>query len=528
MPERRIATVLMLDVVGSTHIASQLGDVRFRELSSRFNRLVRASLRRFGGKEEDHAGDGFFATFPQPDRAIRCAATVADDVRELGLEIRSGIHTGQIEDQAGKAHGIAVVIGARVMSLADAGDILVTSTTKELVTGSTFGFEDFSAHELKGVPGSWQVFAVTAVDEEVRARPLPAAEAAERLSTIQPSTGREDRRPRVWIAAGAGLLVTIAAIAFAVSSDGGPPPPPPGDGSNAPSRGSVVQVDTTTGKIVRSIPVPVPTVSTPGVTLPTNPHSMIVGQGGVWTVRFRHLFHVDPSRSEIRKHLTIEAGISFSLNLTEGSGTIWLADDRGVIEVNPATDEQRRALLFEWGGQRLVSSDVVFGDGFVWVGSSEGRLVRFDPATGRDRFRTGLDPIDTIAFGHGSVWTVDAVGGTIARYDPRSMRRVAKIDVPTAADYLVSGDGAMWALSQGVGTLTRIDPATNDVRDQVQVGADPAGLTFGSGAVWVGDEDGILRGVDEGTRQVTEIPFGAEIRTIAYDDETDTLWVEVA
>ena len=179
MPGRRIATVLMLDVVGSTHVAAELGDARYRELSSRFNRSVRASLKRFGGKEEDHAGDGFFATFPQPDQAIRCAAALAEEVRSLGIEIRSGIHTGQTEDQAGKTHGIAVVIGARVMSLADAGEILVTSTTKELTTGSGFGFEDFSAHELKGVPGTWQVFGVTAVDGAERGLPLPAAEAAE-------------------------------------------------------------------------------------------------------------------------------------------------------------------------------------------------------------------------------------------------------------------------------------------------------------------------------------------------------------
>jgi class 3 adenylate cyclase len=123
MPERRIATVLMLDVVGSTDVAAQLGDARYRELSSRFNRIVRAALKRFDGREEDHAGDGFFATFTQPDRAIRCAAALADDVRTLGVEIRSGIHTGQTESQEGKTHGIAVVIGVRVMSLADAGEI---------------------------------------------------------------------------------------------------------------------------------------------------------------------------------------------------------------------------------------------------------------------------------------------------------------------------------------------------------------------------------------------------------------------
>jgi class 3 adenylate cyclase len=105
MPERRIATVLMLDVVGSTHIAAELGDARYRALSTRFDRIVRASLRRFGGREEDHAGDGFFATFPQPDRAVRCAAAIADEVRELGIEIRAGIHTGQTETKVGRPRG---------------------------------------------------------------------------------------------------------------------------------------------------------------------------------------------------------------------------------------------------------------------------------------------------------------------------------------------------------------------------------------------------------------------------------------
>ena len=268
MPERRIATVLMLDVVGSTHIAAQLGDARYRELSSRFNRLVRAALKRFGGKEEDHAGDGFFATFSQPDRAIRCAAALAEEVRTLGIEIRSGIHTGQTEDQAGKTHGIAVVIGARVMSLADAGDILVTSTTKELVTGSGFGFEDFSAHELKGVPGTWQVFAVTAVNGEQRARPLPAAEAAERraaIASVGPSGAAApvgaDRR-------GLGTLAADRGRRFRGHTRRPETVPPAARDPVTPPE-AVVQVDPEAEPpIVRSIPVPVPSIHEPGVTLP--------------------------------------------------------------------------------------------------------------------------------------------------------------------------------------------------------------------------------------------------------------------
>ena len=525
MPGRRIATVLMLDVVGSTHVAGELGDARYRELSSRFNRSVRASLKRFGGKEEDHAGDGFFATFPQPDQAIRCAATLAEEVRSLGIEIRSGIHTGQTEDQAGKTHGIAVVIGARVMSLADAGEILVTSTTKELTTGSGFGFEDFSAHELKGVPGTWRIFGVTAVDGAERGLPLAAAEAAERRATIDPGAGRERPSLKAMIAAGLALLVAVAGIAFAVTR-GRPGSPPRTRSVAAPPSEAVVQIDPNREPpILKSISVPVPRVSVPGVTLPTSAHSMVVGQGGVWTVRFRYLFHVDPSRSEVRDRLTLEFGISFSVNLAEGSDKIWVAHDGGLDEVNPATGEQREAVRL--APVQSVSNDVAVGGGFVWLGGSDGRLVRFDPVTGRDLARTSLDPIDAIAVGHGSVWTGDTVGGTVTRYNPGTMRRVKKIVMPTAADYLVSGDVAVWALSTSVGTLSRIDPATNDVRYQVPVGADPSGLAVGSGAVWVGDEDGIIRRVDEDIRRVTEIPFGAEIRALAFDDETDTLWVDV-
>lgn len=526
MPGRRIATVLMLDVVGSTHIAAQLGDARYRELSSRFNRLVRAGLKRFGGKEEDHAGDGFFATFPQPDRAIRCAAALAEEVRSLGIEIRSGIHTGQTEDQAGKTHGIAVVIGARVMSLADAGDILVTSTTKELVTGSGFGFEDFSAHELKGVPGTWQVFAVTGVNDEQREPPLPAAEAAERRSSIEPSARRERPRRSALIAGTLVGFVTIVAVSYAVTREE-PSRPEPRD-EPTPLSEVVVQVDPEGEQpIVDTIPVPF-RGGGPGVTLLTSPHSMVVGEGGVWTVRFRTLFHVDPSRSEVRTRLELEIrGVPFSMNLAVGLDKIWIAYDEGLLEVNPATDEQRRAMTLETQGA-ATAADVVVGEGFVWVGLGDGRLIRFDPATGRHRSRTGLDPIDTIAFGHGSVWTADTLGGTVTRYDPETMRAEATIEVAAGPDYLVSGDAAVWALSRSLGSLTEIDIAENVAARTVQVGDVPTGLTAGFGAVWVGDKDGVIRRVDEDTRLVTEIPFGAEIRAIAFDEDTNTLWIDVA
>lgn len=522
MPERRIATVLMLDVVGSTHVAAQMGDARYRELSSRFNHLVRAELKRFGGKEEDHTGDGFFATFSQPDRAIRCAAALAEEVRSLGIEIRSGIHTGQTEDQAGKTHGIAVVIGARVMSLADAGDILVTSTTKELVTGSGFGFEDFSAHELKGVPGSWQVFAVTQVDGTERGRPLPAAEAAERRAAIEPGATR--KRPAAWIVLAAAVVASVVGLAFVVGRDDETAPPVNGD--IATPAEAVIEVDPErAAPIVRSIPIPAERHGTGHVL--TGAHPIVVGQGGVWTIRWTSVFHVDPSRSEVRKRITLDAAIAsspFSGNLAEGLDEIWIAIDGGLLEVNPATDEQRRVIE---RGSAPASTDVTVGGGFVWLGLGDGRLIRFDPRSDREDTRTGLDAIDTIAFGHGVVWTLDSVGGTVSAFDPTTMRPSEPIPVD-GADHIVIGDAGLWVLSRSHGTLTRIDPSTHAAVGTVQVGPNPTAMTAGGGAIWVGDEDGVIRRVDEDTRQVTEVPFGAEVRGLAYDDETGNLWVDVA
>lgn len=516
--------MLMLDVVGSTHIAAELGDARYRVLSTRFDRIVRASLRRFGGKEEDHAGDGFFATFPQPDRAVRCAAEIANGVRELGIEIRAGIHTGQTEDQGGKAQGLAVVIGARVMSLADEGVILVTSTTKELVTGSGFGFEDLSAHELKGVPGTWQVFAMTTLDDEPVAGPLPAAEAAERRRSILPLAERRRPRRAVLTAVVIGALTIASVVAFALSAGPDERVPRSANGGSTPLHSAVVEVDPEREPaIVRSIPIRVERHRLVGPTLPPAAHPIVVGQGGVWSVRYRSLYHVDPSRSEVRARIPLEIPISFSFNLAEGSDKVWVSFEGGVIEVNPATHEQTRVIAFD---STIAAVNIAAGGRFVWVGVGDGQLIRFDPRTGRDVTRATGDAIDAIAFGQGSVWTLDIVGETLTRFDPDAMRPRARI--PADGDRLVVGDSGVWVLSRTLGTLTRIDPSTNEPTGVVRVGPAPTGLAAGAGAIWVGDEDGVIRRVDEDTRQVTEIPFGVEVRGLAYDHETDRLWVDVA
>jgi class 3 adenylate cyclase len=160
VPDTVLATVLFTDIVGSTERAAVLGDRAWRDLLDDHHAAVRRELSRFRGQEVDTAGDGFFATFDGPARAIRCAQAVVGRVGDLGLELRAGIHTGECELHDGKVAGIAVSMGARVAALAGAGDVLVSSTVKDLVAGSGIEFVDRGSHELRGVPGGWRLYAV--------------------------------------------------------------------------------------------------------------------------------------------------------------------------------------------------------------------------------------------------------------------------------------------------------------------------------------------------------------------------------
>jgi class 3 adenylate cyclase/pimeloyl-ACP methyl ester carboxylesterase len=157
--ERTLATVLFTDIVESTQRAEALGDRRWRELLDAHDALVRGELARFGGREVTHAGDGFLATFDGPVRAIRCAQAIVTGVADLGLGVRTGLHTGECERRGDDLAGVAVHIGARVSAFAGPGEVLVSSTVKDLVLGSGIEFDDRGTHALKGVEGEWRLFA---------------------------------------------------------------------------------------------------------------------------------------------------------------------------------------------------------------------------------------------------------------------------------------------------------------------------------------------------------------------------------
>jgi class 3 adenylate cyclase len=166
-PDRILATVLFTDIVGSTKRAVELGDRDWRELLAQHHAIVRRQLARFRGHEVNIAGDGFLATFDGPGRAIRCAVSICREVRSLGIDVRAGLHSGECQVEDSKVEGIAVHIGSRVAATAKPGEVLVSSTVKDLVVGSGIAFEDRGTHALKGVPGEWHLFAVAPADEVI-------------------------------------------------------------------------------------------------------------------------------------------------------------------------------------------------------------------------------------------------------------------------------------------------------------------------------------------------------------------------
>jgi class 3 adenylate cyclase len=162
--DRVLATVLFTDVVASTEAAARMGDRAWRDLIATHHQRVRSLLRRFRGREVDVAGDGFFAVFDGPARAVRCGLTICDDAGALGFDVRVGVHTGEVELDGAAVRGLAVHIGARVATEAEPGDVLVTSTVRDLVVGSGLVFADRGRRSLKGVPGEWDTYSASAPD----------------------------------------------------------------------------------------------------------------------------------------------------------------------------------------------------------------------------------------------------------------------------------------------------------------------------------------------------------------------------
>lgn len=524
---RRLATVLFVDIVGSTALASRIGDHRWRDLLSRFHRLVRAEVRRRDGRDQDTAGDGVLATFAEPARAVEAAAAIIGAVHDLGLDVRAGIHTGEVGTIDGKLQGIAVNIGARVIALADAAEILTTGTVKDLVVGSTATFEERGAHTLKGVEGTWQVYSVSELNGRPLPRPLTAEEAAARLDALA-AVERPIYRRRSVLAA-VGLVVAAAAVAVPLLAAGGKAQ----KAVKPKDPISLVRID---GEHARIAAVVRDTAVGRG-----HWGDLWAAGGNLWQlVGHDHGRLIARNISTGRVVRSLPLGLdACSCRVAFGFGSVWLAND-DVVLTGPRAGETHVVVsrIDELSGRRhriawtgdVAEGTIATGNGAVWVLEADGTLVRIDPVSNRITARYDTHAIETTKLIPlaGYEWICECIINKVLRYDAKAGRgRTFSIPVQAEIVGVDSRDGkTLWLLDSAGATLTQMNPRTGKTDVPLGLGGEPQEAVVAAGAVWAA-AGGIVQRIDLQTKQRTTIamPRGVWADSIAADPRTGTIWV---
>jgi streptogramin lyase len=514
-----LGAALFTDIVGSTEIAAEMGNSRWAELLTRHHQIVRRELRRFGGRENDTAGDGFFVTFERPVDAIRCAVAAAGAVRTLGIEIRAGVSFGELELVDGKAGGLIVNTAARVMSVAGPGEVLVPASVRDIVSGAGISFADHGMHRLKGLEDEVRLFLVTGLDGNAVAPPLEADEAAERRRDIFPGPGRRHRKV-ILVGIAAAAVATAAAIAWSLGAGDEPP-----DRESAGSQ-FLVEVNPDTGDELQRIDTKIPHV--PGRATITS-RSVAAGQGAVWVLAATNpnpvLLHADPVHGDIRDPIGLH--FTFSNSMVSAFEALWVATGEVLVRVNAATDDLREVLRYSnpsGSGRASLSADRTH----LWLARTDGTLSRIDRSGKVTRQRNVAASADLVASAEGSVWVVDQVAGIVTRVDPASLETIAEVPVSGTIDRIAVAGDYVWLLDRGTGVVTRISIAETGSIRQASV-AEASDMAVGFGAVWVSHPDGTISRVDASTLQVTPrfARFRGAATAIAVDDTRGSIWVDV-
>jgi DNA-binding beta-propeller fold protein YncE len=511
--------VLFTDIVDSTAVAEELGDQRWKSLLDRHNRMVRGELKRFGGRELDTAGDGFFASFREPAPAISCACAATEVVRELGIEIRAGVHFGECERVGKKLTGITVVVGARIAALGDPGDVLVSSTAAELARGAGFGFEDRGTHILKGVEGESHVFGVSSADGHQRAPPAAANEAkARREAVVAGEARRRWWAPIVTAVAGLALLA-VAGLAVLLTRGGE---------LDIPGPDTVARIDPSRNAFDRVL----------AVGSHAYPQGIAFGAGKLWVVNVttKTLLELDPASGEGRVlgMPSTPTGVAF-----EG-GRVWLtfgflSDERRVSLLDPEDPTVLEAAPFSVPDG---SYPITAGAGSVWIADPLGSTVtRYDPVT-EERASLPLQadsgPVDVrVSSGsHGPVWVAAGREPSVSLIDAAHPARPKSFgtggDVPTAL--AVAPDGSAWVASEQSDSVLAITPA-GMIRVHEVLGArcdGPTGIAATGNAVWVSCAKSrrVVRLDASDGSFVTELPVGGAPGAMTVDED-GALWVTV-
>jgi class 3 adenylate cyclase/streptogramin lyase len=474
-PSNVLRAVLFTDVVGSTELARELGDQRWGRLLEAQRRIVRDELRANRGREVDTAGDGFFAIFEGPADAVRCAFIAARRVQELGLDIRAGVHFGEIERSGDQAHGIVVHTGARVMGQAGGAEVLITQTVKDLVAGARFDVQERGVFELKGVPGRWTLFDVLKVDDQLRPEPVEdatvASERRERASAGPPARVR-----RRWLLPAAIIgVLAIAVASFVVLR------PEP---SYIPGAGTVARIDG--HRFDRPIQVG------------SAPLALTEGEGRVWVMdRTSQIYWVDEQSGATGSRGT--EGVP--TGATTGAGAVWITagfgtgagPDATVSRLDTSTGQVSLAFTTP-----VDSQAIAFGADTIWVADpNTATVVRYDPVSRATRTipLPRSDPParpDSIAFGAlggAAIWVGDALSTNLYRVDTTGSNQIRTYTVGGPPTAIAMGTDAVWVTSERKDAVYAVDPASGSVRTSIDLGAQgcnaPTAIAISGQGVWV-------------------------------------------
>jgi len=484
--DRFVATILFTDVVGSTELAAELGDRRWNAVIASYYDVARREVRRFHGREIDTAGDGFFAAFDAPNDGVRAATAIVESMWAKGVPIRAGLHAGECEVVGKKVGGIAVHIGARVAGLAGAGEVVVTSTVRDLAAGSALRFDPLGARELKGVPGEWNVFEVASDAQRPTLPPLDAPPPGS-------PGGGAGRRPALIVGLVAAAVAIAVVVALMVSGSGGSPS---ATTSRTPGSGPAANGS------------------------PTGAASGVPGQF-LGTVAVDS----DTGKESARVQINLSSNGDVSgHDIASGFGFVWVADYYGnsVAKLNPGTGTVVATIPVRFPTTVLVH------DKDVWVASGtpacpDCRLVRIDATTNEEVGSIHLQLCcGGMAIDGGSLWVLGVQH--LYRVNLGTGKVERQYDV--GGDAMTAGDGRVFLLSRGLATLTTVDEKTGHVGDPVPLtSTTPTFVAYGFGAVWITDRssDVVTRLPVDGRGGADDVPVGAE--PVGVTRGPDAMWV---
>jgi YVTN family beta-propeller protein len=501
--ERRLATVFFTDMVGSTELAARLGDRRWRLLLSTYHRSVRRALRQNGGREVDNAGDGFFAVFDQPARAIACATQLTDALHVSGIEVRTGVHMGEVERVGAKFGGIAVHIGSRVIGVAQPGEVVVSSTVRDVVSGADYTFEDEGMHALKGVPGEWRLYHVSWPG----ARPLDD-------QALKPWEGALPTAParllrRYWPAA-AGLLAVVVALVVVLFVLRSQSPT-----AVVPTANTAARIDEATNTFLTDVAVG------------SHPNGLAIGARGVWVINSsdQTLTRIDIATGQAAPGKALNGsptGIAYGADsvwvTVSSSGTVYRFDDGTGQLIRQITD----------AGSGIAGC--AFGANALWIANKiDDTIIRIDPVTNgvSNRIPVGKGP-QAVAVDGMTVWVANTIDKTLTRVDALTNTSKGVISVTTEPDALAAGGGSLWVASTAANTVQRLDSASGIGLKTFAVSTGPVSVAAArDGGVWVcASTAQRVDHIDGSYRVVASLTVRGQPQAVASAD--DGLWVAVS